>query len=302
MQPKTISFYRQYYGYTGGHQKVRDYLSHTLSLGYKPSLYLENKAITNKGLFSTINGVNYQNNYQPGACDIVFLAGMDWQAFLASNATHKPVVNLIQHVRHADRNEALFDFLSRPAIRICVSDAVKEAIQPYANGPCYTVKMGHTLPTRSNNKTIDLYILANKQPELGQTVYKWAQSLGIKALIHNTTTEKHSVHQAMADARVTLALPHKTEGFYLPGIEGMWASDMVVVPNCVANKEYHHSWSNLLIPEYSLNEIKSSVKHAMQIKGIELAIRKFIGQRIARQYSLQNECREFGNILTRRFG
>ena len=301
MQPKTISFYRQYHGYTGGHQKVRDYISHTLSLGYQPSLYLQNKALTNQALFSNISGVKYQLNYQPSECDIVFLAGMDWQEFLVSDATHKPVVNLIQHVRHGNKNEPLFDFLSRPAIRICVSDAVKEAIQPYANGPCYTVKMGHNLPAVLNNKTTDLYILANKQPELGHKLNTWAKKLGMNTQIHDTTTERNIVHNAMTKARVTVALPHTTEGFYLPGIEGMWASDMVVVPNCVANKEYHHSWSNLLIPEYSLNEIKSSVKHAMNIKGIELVIRKYVGQKIARKYSLKNECKEFGDILSRHF-
>lgn len=301
MIKRTISFHRHYHGYTGGHQKVRDYLSHAQSIGLTPSLYLQNKAMTNQALFDDITNVIYQNSYSPEQCDIAFLAGMDWQAFLLSKGTQTPVINLIQHVRHGDAKEPLFQFLKYPAIRICVSEAVRQAVLPHSNGPCYTIKMGHTLPLRKNTKTSDIYILANKQPQLGRELALWAKEKGFSVELHDATTEKHCVHNAMASAHVTLALPHETEGFYLPGIEAMWASNMAVVPYCVANKEYYSVAANMLIPDYSEAHIKLALLKALKITGSQLWLRKVIGARIAKAYSLQNERKQFQNVFKKHF-
>jgi len=93
---------------------------------------------------------------------------MDWQVYLPFFDLKQVKINLIQHVRHGDKSHPLFEFLKHKAIRLCVSEAVKEAIEPYANGPYFTIKMGHRIPKISRPKRYDLYILATKQPQLGQ--------------------------------------------------------------------------------------------------------------------------------------
>ena len=122
----------------------------------------------------------------------------------------------------------LHAFLEHKAIRLCVSEAVRQAILPYANGPCLTIKMGHDVPQLKSEKVQDVYILANKQPEMGQEIAAALKLAGINVLMHDTYVDKHLVLSAMASSRVSLLLPNKTEGFYLPGIEG----DAVVRLGC----------------------------------------------------------------------
>lgn len=301
MDNKSIAVIRHYHGYTGGHQKVHDYLTHFIAMGWHPSLFLSNRAKTNKTLFENMAGVDYQDSFNPNDADVVFLAGMDWQHYLPIKSSEKPVINLIQHVRHADKSEALFAFLKEPAIRLCVSDAVKQAIEPFANGPCHVIKMGHKFERLSVGRSNDVYILANKQPQLGISIYNWAKDRGFSTILHDSTQEKGLVTKAMAMSAVTVALPNKTEGFYLPGIEAMFYSKQAVVPYCIANKEYFHNTSNLIMPDYTEDNIKSAILRSMRLGPIESSIRKFIGKKIACQYSLQNERKALSACLSKYF-
>ena len=305
MPHKSISFHRQYLGYTGGHQKVRDYLDHFCSMNFSPMLYLEGQASTKKDLFSGISNVEYQTHYQPEKASIAFLAGMDWQPYLASSAKHSLIFNLIQHVRHGDKNEQLFEFLAQPAVRLCVSNSVKQAIEPFSNGPCHVVKIGTSLSTLKVKKQHSLYILANKQPDLGQDIYEWAIKKGISTKLQTTKEERIETLKGMASSHVTLSLPNKSEGFYLPGIESMFYSDMAVVPYCVANKEYYSPRANLIIPTYTEEAIKESIIQALNMNSPSLLIKKWVGRRIAKQYSLESERRILSGIVrnyTAKFG
>ena len=102
--------------------------------------------------------------------DIVFLAGMDWQSYLPHKDSEQDVVNLVQHVRHGDSYIPLHQFLQHKALRICASEEVRQAILPYANGECVTIKKGHTIPTFSIEKSLELYILGKKNPKLAALI------------------------------------------------------------------------------------------------------------------------------------
>ena len=301
---KSICFHRKYYGYTGGHQKVRDYLQHTAGQNdYKASLFLDNQANTEHDLFDAIEHVHYQQEYDPIAADIVFLAGMDWDAYLPFLDPTQIKINLIQHVRHGDANHPLNRFLQYRAIRLCVSDAVKDAIQEQANGPCITVKMGHQIDgnvhvRELSSEHIDLYILANKQPKLGETVRHWAERKGMNVVCHNYTVPKQHVLHNMKRATITLALPNKTEGFYLPGIEAMALSRVVVVPDCIANREYMQRGANAIMVNYDLTSIKKGIDDAMVLNKSTIALlSRFRGRKIANQYQLQRERHAFLQVL-----
>ncbi len=301
MKNKRISFLRHYHGYTGGHQKVRDYLSHFVDLGWQPTLFLSNKAATNRRLFSDIPQVCYQESYQPADFDTVFLAGMDWQHYLPVCNTSHTVINLVQHVRHGDPDEPLFQYLRQPAIRLCVSTAVKQAIEPHANGPCYVIKMGHRFPAISTQKKWDLYILANKQPEIGSELCDWATALGFNVKIDNSTQEHIHVVTAMAASSITVALPNPTEGFYLPGIEAMHYSQSAVVPYCIANKEYFNAYANLLMPQYSIEAIKRDILRARNRSPLSASFRSLIGKRTTSVYTLERERAELRRCLLKHF-
>ena len=299
MLKKSISFHRQYGAYSGGHQKVCDYIHHTVASGlFAPSLYLANNSAVQTQLFEHIQGLEYSPRYSPERAKVVFLAGMDWQAYQPFFDPKQVKINLIQHVRHGDKNHPLFAFLQHRAIRLCVSDAVKEAIEPYANGPCFTIRMGHDIPKLSRAKRYDLYILATKQPELGKRLFEWAKSIGLRVLIHDNATEPELVYQAMAESVVVSPLPNKTEGFFLPGIEAMALADWAVVPDCIASREYTLDRANISRCELNAQACEKAIAHALiQVKGWKSFVSKWHGRRLSASYSPKQERQSYQRIL-----
>ncbi|GGO63578.1 glycosyltransferase [Bowmanella pacifica] len=291
MSRKTVSFHRRYLAYTGGHQKVRDYMGHLLAQdSFSLRLWLENRSAIQPTLFEGIDKVSYESEYRPDLADIVFLAGMDWDDYLPFASEAQPKINLIQHVRHGNKHHPLFKFLSHRAIRLCVSEAVRQAILPHANGPCFTIRMGHEFPKVTYPKVFQLYILATKNPDLGISVRDKAAKLGLSVILHDKPVERSAVHQAMSQSLVTLALPNNTEGFYLPGIEAMALSDWAIVPDCIASREYSLSSANISVCERDSEACIAAIQEALvRGRGISGIIRRWKGRRIAQSYSLKTE-------------
>ncbi len=297
---KSVSFHRWYHGYTGGHQKVRDYLQHTLAVeNFQVNLWLENKAKIKADLFEQIPEVNYQPHYNPIGADIVFLAGLDWNAYLPLMQSSQVKLNLIQHIRHGDPNHPLHAFLQHRAIRLCVSEAVRQAILPYANGPCFTIKMGHDIPVIKANKVRDLYILAPKQPQLGHAIADWAKKQGLSFLLDDVAVERESVYQNMASSRISIPLPNKTEGFFLPGIEAMALSDWGIVPDCIASREYSKRGANISVCDLDLSSCCDAIDDAMRkLSRWSGAYYRHRGKKRAQNYSLSKERMKYQQILT----
>lgn len=299
MLKKSISFHRQYREYSGGHQKVCDYIHHTIASGlFTPSLYLENTSTVQKQLFNTIQELAYSPQYSPDQTDVAFLAGMDWQAYQPFFDPKQVKINLIQHVRHGDKNHPLFQFLQHKAIRLCVSDAVKDAIETYAHGPCFAIKMGHDIPKLTMPKQYELYILATKQPELGRQLFEWASSIGLKVLMHDKATERELVYQAMAESVVVITLPNKTEGFFLPGIEAMALADWAVVPDCIASREYSLGKANISSCELNRDACQIAIEDALKrVKSWKYHVSKWHGRRLSAKYSPKQERKSYLSIL-----
>jgi hypothetical protein len=296
---KRVSFHREYSSYTGGHQKVFDYLNHTADcVGYSANLYLSKSSKFTPYLFDDIKGVEYSKTYRPDLSDVVFLAGIDWQTYQKFYDPNQIKINLIQHVRHADKSQPLFQFLQHKAIRICVSEAVKDAIEPYANGPCFAIKMGHDIPKLHIAKQYDLYILATKQPSLGHQLFEWATSIGLKVLLHDKATERDLIYQSMAKSVVAVTLPHKTEGFYLPGIEAMALADWAIVPDCIASREYSITSANVTRCELNAQACENAIELALvQVKGWRFFVRKWNGRRLCARYTPKQERQSYQHIL-----
>ena len=296
---KSFSFFRRYLNYTGGHQKVADYIQHTCCMpNTSVKLYLENRSPIEKGLFEQFKKVQYQQCYNPSEADIAFLAGMDWSEYLPFGNTEQSIVNLVQHVRHGDSKHPLFQFLKHKATRICVSKAVKDAILPYANGPCYVVKMGHEIQFSKLKKENDLYILGNKQPDLARALEQWAKKKQLKVVMHDCYVSKQAVIQSMAQSRISVTLPNKTEGFYLPGIEAMALSDWAVVPDCIANREYLISSANVTQCDHSFESCITAIENASIALSSPLSFFKRLrGKYIACSYSLSEERKQYHKIL-----
>jgi hypothetical protein len=109
----TVYFYRDYAGFTGGHLKVWNYFQHVKSSDqFDAEIFFTPQS-------SWINNPWHEfkeqclTEWNPIKADILFLAGMDWLALTEQQrlSPPAPVVNLIQSVRHADKDNQLFDFL-----------------------------------------------------------------------------------------------------------------------------------------------------------------------------------------------
>ena len=298
MPRKRVAFIRQYDSYTGGHQKVRDYIDHFLHLGWEVSLTLRGTSPTHPHLFSHILGVNYTQKHDPAAADLVFLAGMDWEQHLNASPAITPVINLIQHTRHALPDDPRYSFLTLPATRLCVSRAVCEKVAPLANGTTHWIKMGHHFPLIDASQQQDLFILATKAPDLGERMASWARRQGWRVQLFTAPQEPLLVKTAMASSHVSLVLPHAKEGFYFPGIEAMYYSNWAVIPDCEANQEYCAPFSNGLSCDYTENAIKTTVVKVMsQRSSLISQWRKWRGRQIASSYSLRNERQALAKIL-----
>lgn len=295
----TFSFFRDYQRYTGGHQKFHDYLLHTNSLpGTTCKLHVKGACPVMPNLFQNIDNIEYQKNYSPLKSDVVFLAGMDWKFYLPFFDKKQTIVNLVQHVKHGDKNHPLFSFLKYRALRICVSEAVKDAISPYANGNCVAIPMGHDIPHLKKLKTNDLYILSKKNIAFGKRIFNWACSKGLKVIIHEGLVTKEQVLNAMSESRLSLVLPNQSEGFFLPGIEAMALSDRVVVPDCIGNREYCSEYTNITLCEYDYNScVETIIDGLTRLNTAAHRFEKFLGERVARSYDLKKERQSYHQVL-----
>jgi len=266
----SVLFHRQYDQYSGGQQKVLDYFDHCLAHpDLDPYISWGERSVQ-------IENTPWQKHKDrtrelvPDEFDIMFLAGMDWQDYLGNSHGQKPVINLIQHVRHADPGSNVHPYLSEPATRICVSEEVKAAIDATGrvNGRTVAIPNGidaGLLKSFSGfSKPASVYILGLKQPELADAL---AASLAgrFSVTCHTAHMAREQVLEAMAAAEIAVLLPHETEGFFLPALEAMCLSRLVIVPDCVGNRSFCKQGVNCLMPEMALEALSAAVMEAAEL-------------------------------------
>lgn len=142
---RRLLFHRDFRYYTGGHGKVWDYFTHALALGWDARVYLTPQSVRDASNPWLALPQRVEAAWRPTDADVLFVGGMDWLA-VPTSAT-PPVINLVQHVRHADPVEPLYGFLPRRAARICVSTPVADALRASGrvNGPLRVIPAGLAL-------------------------------------------------------------------------------------------------------------------------------------------------------------
>lgn len=207
-------------------------------------------------------------DYNPANYDYAFLAGMDWQIYLSSpRPKNQPVINLIQHVRHADPAQPMHQFLSERAVRICVSPEVAAAINATGkvNGPVFTVANGIDIPAiESQQKRHDVFIFGAKNPQLAEELKNNLAQQGVHAFCVTDWLPREELLILLSSSRIAVMLPNMTEGFYLPALESMRYADITIVPDCVGNRSFCHNRQNCLIPDYNGSAVEAAVCEAMQ--------------------------------------
>ncbi len=303
---RTILFFRHFRKFRGGQLKVWDYFNHTrVSPDFAPKIGFSlesNWDQTNPWLNAREYIVDLGYSIRPGA---FFVAGRDWLMLdrHPDAGADVPIVNLVQHVRHADPKIDLFQFLSRKAIRICVSEEVAQALRDTGRtrGPLIVIPNGLDLeslpPLDGVTRDTDVLIAATKQPKLGEKLKSHLARRGRRIDVLSAPLPRLDFLGRLRKARTTVFLPNETEGFYLPALEGMALGTLVVCPDCVGNRSFCLPGHNAFRPGYAVEEVVQAAEAALALKPDQVHRIRANARQTAEMHSLLRERRAFLDVL-----
>lgn len=296
-------FLRDYAGFTGGHLKYCDYLAHVAdSDHFKPLLHITHRS--NEDELKTLLPPNIERVGLPHPCDAIFIAGVDWKILddNGQDTQNIPVINFIQHVRHADPSLPLFKFLKRPAMRICVSQQVADAIKATGevNGPVYVVENGidpnEMNKYRTPEKNGKCLVAGLKDPKLAKNIGHKLEDLGIEHEVLTARMPRGDYLALIAKFEHAILLPHRTEGFYLPALEAMSLGVNVIMPDCIGARSFAIDKQTCTISTRSAKALADAV--AKIISTPEHASRlRAEADKVVGNHDIKNERRKLFDIL-----
>lgn len=308
IKKKKVLFYRDYLQFQGGHLKVWDYFNHINTVpNYKASIAFSLRSVMD------ISNPWYKNKqlalaWEPHKADILFLAGLDWDVLLASNKFKKkkcliPVINLIQGLSHADANDHKYQFLNEPAVRICVSPEVKQALEDTGtvNGPIFTIPNGVDLQYLSTLadivKSNEFLIVGIKNPKLGYLVKQALDKYSNSVVLIDQRVLRQDFIKLLAKTKIVICLPLAREGFYLPALEAMALGCLVVCPDCIGNRSFCKDHETCLVPEYTIEAIvQSAIELQLVAADFKQSLLKNAKLKVL-EHDLMKEREQFINIL-----
>lgn len=307
MGKKSILFHRDFRGFTGGHLKVWEYYQHVLSSNnYKAGIFFTVDSSWANNPWGVLKDQCFEE-WEPEKTDILFLAGTDWLALpeIQRKLPPAPVINFIQSVRHADKTNALYQFLKYPAIRICVSQQVAEAIErtDQVNGSIFVNTNGinhKLLPDAfvNESKDIPLLIVGTKNLELAKRL---SDELSGKEIKHTTLLKQVSRNKFLSlinKAQITVFLPMATEGFYLPAIEAMYLGSFVICPDCIGNRSFCLDKKTCLRPSYDFKQILKAIFYALAMSGEQKEGIMLMAKKVSLNHTIQRERDNFLRLLS----
>jgi hypothetical protein len=246
----TLLFLRDYHAFQGGHLKVADYIAHTRTGGlWTPQLFMTPGSRSDHPFPRDA----IVPRWNPAQADALFVAGMDWLHLPSGIEDHVPVINLIQHPRHAVPDDPRAVFLTRRATRIGVSEEVSEAIRATgrANGPIHTIPAGVCLPPLPwvQERSIPVLICGLKNPALARSTALALLDRGASAMVLTHALPRADYLLVLAQTRIAITLPDATEGFYLPALEAMAAGCAVICPDALGNRSFCRHGETCLMPQ-----------------------------------------------------
>jgi hypothetical protein len=302
---RTVLFHRKYRRFHGGHLKVWHYFNHVLAApGFDAQVHFDaNSSWDTSNPWTQASGhvIDTVDGLSP---DALFVAGRDWQRLDELGLLDRgiPVLNLIQHLRHAQEWSIQSNYLDRKAIRICVSPEVAAAVEEAGSrGSTVVIPNGMDVPVVDSAgrmvKSVDLLIAGMKQPVLAARVGEQFAPTTRSVEVLTEHVPRDAFLDAIRRARVTLFIPNEEEGFYLPALEGMALGTIVVCPDCIGNRSFCLPGQNAFRPAFRFDDIVRDVENALTLsEPLAAALRKR-SLETARHHSLDAEREQFGQVL-----
>lgn len=303
---KVLQFYRDFRLPQGGDRKVRDYFGYASETpGWRTRIAFSDQTGWKDNPW--VDPGRWETGWEPAHSDGLFLAGRDWEQLSVAERRSPPVpvINLVQHVRHASHPQ-LSTYLSYPAIRLCVSRQVADAVVSTGRvrGPVLTIAaatdvLEEPLPRPAwSERRFDVFIGGSKNPVLANTLHEALAAQGLRVRSVREQVPRSAFLEGVGDSRVALFLPHATEGFYLPALEAMALETLVVCPDCVGNRDFCRAGASCEMPAYDYEPLLDAVHHALRLPPAERARRLRVGQDLAREHSRSAEADAFRAVLT----
>ena len=306
---RTVLFFANFQRFQGGHLKVFQYFEHVRSApSFQARIRLTADSVrdaSNPWSQTPDAILGPEEEIHP---DLLFLAGMNWRWLEPEQREQPPVpiVNLIQSMWHARPTHPLHQFLAYPAIRICVSAELQQALEGLGtvNGPIFTNPIGldlERLPPAhaAAERDIDCLVLGVKNPPLGRAIAARLTASAHRILLVDRAIPRGQLLELMARARVTVHLPEIEEGAYLPALESMALGSAVVCPDCIGNRSFCRDGDTCLVPERSEQAIAQSALAALSMSAQELEQMLAAGRTEANEHALSAERARFLEILDR---
>ena len=314
---RTVWFYRDYVRLTGGHVKHAHYFEHVRRMpGFAPRITFSGApanaslARERRRLWPPGDGA-LAERWEPEGRDVHFLAGVDWRYLNESGlvALPNPRINFVQHVRHAHEGTELYRYLAEPAIRICVSEEVADAISATGRtrGPILTIPNGIELtpfepaeessPAGFEARPSAITIVGYKRPDLARGLSARLDAEGVEHRLITGFIDRDEFLDRLAGSRVAVCLPRAEEGFYLPALEGMALGCLVVTLDCVGNRGFCHHDRNCLVAEPDPDSLCAAVKRALAMPALERGQVHRRARDTAGRHSLDAERARFHEVL-----
>jgi hypothetical protein len=303
-------FYRDYRRFTGGDLKVWHYFNHVRTTpGWDAYVRFSPESVWDAT--NPWNAVRERvlGESETVAPDAHFVSGTDWRQIDGAVRADSPVpvINLVQHVKHADPDDTLLRdrFLSHRAVRICVSPEVAAAIEATGkvHGPVFVVpdaiEVAELERLGASERDLDVVIAANKQPERGARVARMLGRPGRSVRLLDERIPREQLLGWLARARVAVFVPNPTEGFYLPALEAMALGTLVVCPDCIGNRSYCEPGGNCLQPARDATALAAAGEDALAMDTAAAAGMTARARDTARRHDLAAERETFQRILAR---
>lgn len=301
---QTMLFIRDYNRMLGGHLKVFDYANHVAASGlFDPVLYLTPESTAQPPSALLPSEIRIVRDVV--SADAYFVAGFNWE-ILDQAGVHlgnRPVVNLIQGLRHGLLGDARSRYLMRPALRIGVSTAATNAVAAIGvNGPLVTIRNGvdtiaierfGTVP-----KSNDVFIAATKNGEMGRAIAAELEDAGVGVDLACELLPRELFLRRMGRCSVALLLPHPYEGFFLPALEAMVLGCAVVIPAIDGISDFCANGSTCRSTAYEPGALTQAAIEVIRDAALAERLRT-AARTVAAEYSLGRERREFHAVLKR---
>lgn len=300
---KSVLFHRDFVHFSGGHLKVWHYFCHVgASPSHKPGIYFTPGSRRDETNPWYVGGTPFPvlAEWNPTDADVLFAAGLDWDAIPESSRA--PVVNLIQGMRHASPDDPRHAFLSRRAVRICVSEEVAEAVSATgrANGPVITIPNAiddDVSAASAAERDIPLLVCGVKNPSLAGLLHDRLSRRGIGVVCQTECVHRDEFLRLLGRAKVAVLLPYESEGCYLPALEAMALGTLVVCPDCIGNRSFCRDGDNSFRPDYTAQAIERAALQACSLSAADHDRMVNRGMQQARSRRLDEERRLFLGVL-----